>query len=68
MEMITFYNKCPWCGKEYTWDVPTDGYKKWENGALIQDAFPTLTATEREYFLTGYCADCQEKLFGGEED
>ena len=61
---ITMANQCPWCGKEYTWEVPTEGYDRWRKGALIQNAFPTLSATEREYFLTGYCEECQAKLFG----
>ena len=65
---LTFANKCPWCGKEYTFTVPTEGYDKWVKGALIQNAFPHLTPTERDYFLTGYCADCQKKLFGDDED
>lgn len=67
MATITFENTCPWCGKDYTWEVPAEGYGKWINGALIQNAFPTLSATEREYFLTGYCAECQKKIFGEEE-
>lgn len=66
--MITLANQCLWCGKEYTFDVPAAGYMAWRNGALIQDAFPTLTAEEREYMLTGYCKTCQDKLFGDEED
>lgn len=65
---ITIANQCPWCGKEYTFNVPITGYTAWRNGALIQDAFPTLTAEEREYMLTGYCKACQDKLFGNEED
>ena len=66
--MITIANQCPWCGKEYTFDVPVTGYIAWRKGALIQNAFPTLTAEEREYMLTGYCKACQDKLFGDEED
>lgn len=65
---VVFENKCPWCGRTYTWEVPARDYAKWFGGMLVQDAFPTLSATEREYFLTGYCKDCQKKLFGEEED
>ena len=28
-------------------------YQDWENGVLIQNAFPMLTPTEREFILTG---------------
>lgn len=65
---VTFENSCPWCGRDYTWEVPTEGYDNWRGGMLIQDAFPTLSATEREYFLTGFCAECQKKIFGDEEE
>lgn len=65
---IMIINQCPWCGKDYEIKVPYDGYMKWRSGVLIQNAFPTLTPTERECMITGYCADCQEKLFGAEED
>lgn len=67
MKNITIANQCPWCGKDYEFKVPYDGYIKWRSGVLIQNAFPTLTPTEREYMLTGYCADCQKKLFGDDE-
>ena len=67
-DTITIANQCPWCGKHYTFDVPTKGYDAWRSGTLIQYAFPSLSATEREYLLTGYCDDCQKKLFGEEED
>ncbi len=68
MANIAIENQCPWCGKDYEIRVPYDGYRKWYNGALIQNAFPTLTPTERECMITGYCADCQKKLFGDEEE
>ena len=68
MKNITIANQCPWCGKDYTFDVPYEGYMAWTQGALIQNAFPQLSATEREYMLTGYCEACQNKLFGDEEE
>ena len=29
----------------------------YNNGALIQDAFPTLNVSEREFLMTGMCCD-----------
>ena len=66
--MITIANQCPFCGKEYTFKVPTEGYDKYMAGALVQDAFPTLSATEREYFVSGICETCQKKVLGEEEE
>jgi hypothetical protein len=30
-----------------------DSYKKWQQGVLIQNAFPYLSADEREFLMTG---------------
>ncbi len=68
MANIAIANQCPWCGRDYEIRVPYDGYIKWRSGVLIQNAFPTLTPTERECMITGYCAECQDKLFGDEEE
>ena len=67
-DKITIANKCPWCGRNYKFDVPTPEYMKWREGALIQEAFVSLNPTEREFMLTGYCKECQDKIFGGEDD
>lgn len=67
-DMITILNECPFCHKEYAFEVPTSGYHKYMTGALVQNAFPTLSATEREHFVSGLCANCQKKIFGEEED
>lgn len=67
-DMITVANQCPFCGKEYTFKVPADGYDKYFKGVVVQSAFPTISATEREHFVSGLCAECQEKIFGAEED
>lgn len=40
-----------------------DAYNK---GALIQNAFPNLTADEREFIMTGVTADEWDNAFGEE--
>lgn len=40
----------------------------WKDGALIQDAFPMLTADEREFIKTGITSDEWDKYTKGEED
>lgn len=67
-DVITVGCKCPICKKEYTFEVPADGYAKYMAGALVQVAFPTLSATKREHFVTGWCEKCQDRIFGVEED
>ena len=64
---VTIANECPWCGKLCIFKVPTEGYTKWRlKNALVQDAFPDMPSYMREYFLSGFCKKCQEKIFGEE--
>jgi len=42
-------------GKEHTLDIDVteEQLRNWENGALAQVAMPNLTASEREFIMTG---------------
>ena len=59
--------RCFKCGKKGELEIPTEisfaGIKKNEQGALIQDAFPTLTTDEREQLLTGIHPECWKAIF-----
>lgn len=57
-ETITITNKCPFCGKASSVIVPAKNYTDYMNGMSVQDAFPNLTADEREVILTGICKKC----------
>ena len=37
--------------------VDNDHLMGYNNGMLIQEAFPTLSASEREFLMTGMCCD-----------
>lgn len=43
-------------------------FQAWRGGALIQDVFPTLNDTQREFILTGMSEEEQERAFGGDDD
>lgn len=59
---------CPFCGRQHTISVPTDDFIEWQCGELIQNAMPYLSAENREFLISGICRDCQEKIFGGDEE
>jgi hypothetical protein len=40
---------------------------RYNNGWLLQDAFPDLSAGEREFFKTGITDEEWNKAFGGDE-
>ena len=60
--------RCVFCGNVHYVDVNEDGYKAWVEGALIQNALPELSATEREQLISHICPDCQDSIFGVEDD
>lgn len=55
---------CPFCGAVHGVEVNTSEYLAWMDGKLIQNAMPSLTATEREQLISELCPDCQRKIFG----
>lgn len=55
---------CPFCGKEHEVTVTEEQYIMYCAGALAQEAFPNLNATQREQIISHLCPDCQEKFFG----
>jgi hypothetical protein len=55
--------KCRICRQPVVVEVDMIDIAKWQNGMLIQNAMPYLTADEREMFISGTCSDCWDKLF-----
>jgi hypothetical protein len=46
-------------------DISLDQIRQWENGlGLIQDIMPNLTASEREFIMTGMTDDDWDEAFG----
>ena len=59
---------CPFCGEEHEVLVNEADYYAWQDGELAQNAFPYLSADEREMLISGICPDCWDGMFGGEDD
>lgn len=57
--------KCRCCGKEHILNVANDEYNAYMNGALVQNAFPTLPPEYRELLISGLCENCWDKVFLG---
>lgn len=56
-------------GKQRTWDldITPEQIDRYNNGALVQDAFPNLTASEREFILTGMTDAEWDYMFSDDE-
>ena len=63
---ITLARICPFCDKKRTITVDyvalLNGIRVYNNGTLLQNAFPTFTASEREFLLTGICDECWDDM------
>jgi hypothetical protein len=72
--MLLLERKCPFTGTPNTMELPLThreydrALDKWEAGALIQVAFPTLTAEQREFIKTGITPEMWTKIFGEDTD
>ena len=54
---------CPMCNEKHIVEVSDEGFRKWQEGAHVQDAFPELPASEREMLITGTCDACWAQMF-----
>jgi len=59
---------CPFCGKAHDVLVNEIDYLDWQDGKLAQDAFPYLSADEREMLISGICPTCWDGMFEGSAD
>ena len=65
--IVPVVGRCPFCGNTVEICVDEKEYEAWENGELVQNAFPSLTPAQRELFISGMCFDCQDVMFGEDE-
>ena len=59
---------CTFCGKGAVTVVPAQGLWDWEHGTFAQNAFPNLTASEREQVMTGTHPECWDKFMSDPEE
>ena len=66
-DAVTVIVGCIKCAEAKHITVGNADLDSWENGALIQDAMPYLSADEREILISGICGECFDNMFAGEE-
>jgi endogenous inhibitor of DNA gyrase (YacG/DUF329 family) len=66
---IVITSICPICGCLVDTKVDLEQYEAYAyGGVLAQDAFPTLSATDRETMISGMCPECQDEIFGSDDE
>lgn len=62
--------KSPLTGKvtEMDLDITQEQIDHYNRGTLLQNAFPNLSASEREFWKTGYTQEDWDKMFPPDEE
>jgi hypothetical protein len=64
---VQFDVPCSCCDAVYTFVVLPEAYESWQNGAFVQDAFPSMPREWREMLISGTCPSCWNEMFRDEE-
>ena len=61
---------CPFTGVEKTLEIPVSVGQilAWNNGAMIQDVAPELTAGQREFLISGVTEEVWAEWMGSDDD
>ena len=59
---------CAICDSEHELAIRPEDWRAWQDGMLIQNAMPYLTAGQRELLISQTCETCFTKMFEGMED
>lgn len=62
-KLQAFEIKCRVCDTKHTVMVTDVDVADWQGGKFAQDAFPYLTADERELIMSQTCGVCWDKQF-----
>lgn len=65
---ITVKKICPWCHNIAEIRVLRDQYNAWKSGVLAQDAFPNLSASEREIIISGTHPKCWDEMWKEDDE
>jgi len=65
-KMVVVFD-CGRCFETQHITVGAADLRNWEQGELIQNAMPYLSADEREIMISGICGTCFDNMFAGEE-
>lgn len=61
--------RSPFTGRQHSMDldITEEQLTQWENGELIQNVFPNLSADEREFIMTGITPQEWHETFGEDD-
>lgn len=60
---VEFVVHCGFCRTPYTFVVLPDQLEAWQDGAFVQDAFPSMPREWREMLISETCPSCFNDMF-----
>ena len=66
--MLVKTKVCTVCGEYEVWSLDRQAVTKWQEGEYIQNAFPDMSAGDREILISGTHPACWSKLFGEDDN
>lgn len=60
---VCIITTCPFCGCVNEVWVNENDWLDWDDGMLVKNAFPYLSANDREKLVSGTCKDCWNNMW-----
>lgn len=67
---VRLSGKCPMCQTTNSLEVDEEPFRRWNAGEYVQNAFPMLSADDREFLVSGCCPNggCFDRAFSPEDE
>lgn len=65
LKMAVVKVRCRLCKVEHTVICDGAALRRWQQGELIQRAFPEMDSGTRELLISRTCETCWDRMFGG---
>lgn len=65
---VCVVTQCPFCGRGNEVEVNEEDYWDYEDGMKAAEAFPYLSASEREMLISGICPKCWDSMLPPEPE
>jgi hypothetical protein len=67
-DYLSLHVECVECHRTILILCTADEWDAYKHGLLIQDAFPNMSADEREMIISGICPKCWDVMFKEDDD
>ena len=62
-DAVKIITPCLLCQREFPFALDPQGFARWLNGELVQNAFPEMRKEDRELLVSNTCPECWRRTF-----